>query len=107
MAKELPVVCSLEAGDLQQRLAEIAAIGRASLIEHRAHDGTHVLRFRGSPETQRKLEEIVAAEQQCCAFLGLALNEDGDDLVLSITAPEAGQLTADGLAAAFQATDAA
>lgn len=99
--RELPVVCSLGAGDLQERLAEIAAIGADALIDRSSADGTHVLRFRADPESLRRLDRIVKAEAECCAFLDLSLREDKGDLVLSIAAPGAGQETADALAAAF------
>ena len=50
---------------------------------------------------RRQLEEIVAAESECCPFLELALAEEGDELVLSIAAPENAQEIADELAEAF------
>jgi hypothetical protein len=103
MPEDLPVVCSLGAGDLAQRLSAIAEIGAESLIDRRANEGRHLLRFRSDPKTQRRLEDVIAAEAECCAFLDLSLEEDGDDLILSIAAPEAGQATADGFAAAFAA----
>jgi len=102
--QELPVVCSLGAGDLQERLAEIAMIGVEALIDRSSAEGVHLLRFRSNPESRSRLEEIVAAEAQCCAFLDLSLREEGDDLLLSIAAPDAGQETADALAAAFCGT---
>jgi GNAT superfamily N-acetyltransferase len=103
MAKDLPVVCSLEAGDLEQRLATIAEIGRRSLLGREVEAGRHLLRFRSDGRTRRQLEGVIAAEAECCAFLDLALESDGDDLVLSIGAPDAGQPTADGFAMAFEA----
>lgn len=101
MVEELPVVCSLGAGDLEERLAEIGAVGAESLIEHRQEGGAHLLRFRADTGTRERLEGIVAAEAECCAFLDLELRAGCCDLVLSVAAPEAGQLTADGFALAF------
>jgi hypothetical protein len=103
MTKELPVVCSLGAGDLEQRLAAIAEIGAESLIDHQRESERHLLRFRSDPRTRERLEGIIAAEAECCAFLDLSLEQDGDDLVLAVAAPEAGQQTADGFAMAFAA----
>lgn len=96
-----PIACSLGASDLQQRLNEIAELGAASLIGHDAAAGKHTLRFRPDPTTRRRLEEIVAAEAECCSFLELALSKDGDSLVLSIAAPRDAQMLADELASAF------
>lgn len=99
----MPVVCSLEAGDLEARLASIGEIGAASLVDRRREGGRHILCFRPDPETRAQLEAIVRAEAECCAFLDLSLADDGRHLVLSISAPQAGQATAEGLAMAFAA----
>ena len=106
MPQDLPIVCSLNAGDLEQRLAAIGEIGAKSLIDRREDSGAHLLRFRSDPETRAGLEGIIEAERQCCAFLDLSLTEDGDHLVLSVAAPEAGQATADGFATAFSLSGA-
>ncbi len=47
------------------------------------------------------MENIIAAEAECCSFLELSLSEDGHELVLSIAAPKDGQAVADELADAF------
>lgn len=101
MTERTPIACSLGASDLRQRLDEIAEIGADSLIERDADGGRHLLRFRSDPETRRRLETIVAAEAECCSFLELSLEEQGGELVLSVSAPEDGQSVADELAAAF------
>ncbi len=103
MPQDLPIVCSLNAGDLEQRLAAIGEIGAKSLIDRKEEGGRHLLRFRPDAEARASLEGIIEAERQCCAFLDLSLQEDGDHLVLSIAAPAAGQTTADGFAMAFAA----
>jgi hypothetical protein len=96
-----PVACSLGANDLRHRLDEIAAVGAVSLLDRGTENGKHRLRFRSDPGTRRRLEAIVAAEAECCSFLDLELIERRDELVLTLTAPEAGRAVADGLAAAF------
>jgi hypothetical protein len=106
MPKELPVVCSLGGGDLEQRLAVIAELGAESLVDRRQDGGRHLLRFRSDARTRERLEGIVRAEHECCAFLDLSLADEGGHLVLSVAAPEAGQATADGFAMAFGATRA-
>lgn len=101
MTEALPITCSLNAGDLKQRLVAIAEIGEASLIDHATDDDRHLLRFRSDAQTRRRLEEIVAAEAECCSFLDLALEERDGKLILSVAAPADGQLVADELAATF------
>ena len=101
MTDPKPIACSLGASDLQRRLDEIAEVGAASLIDCDTENGKHRLRFRSDPRTRRRLGAIVAAEAECCSFLDLELTERGDELTLTVTAPENGQAVATELAAAF------
>jgi hypothetical protein len=101
MTDPKPIACSLGASDLQQRLDEIATLGAASLIGRDTVAGKHTLRFRPDRMTRRRLEEIVAAEAECCSFLDLKLTEHEGELILTLAAPEDGQPIADELAAAF------
>lgn len=96
------MACSLGAGELGERLDEIAAIGAAALLGSETDGGRHLLRFRSDPDTRQRLERIVAAETRCCSFLELGLAEENGELVLRIAAPAAGQATADELARAFE-----
>ena len=104
MPQDLPIVCSLDAGELERRLATIGEVGAKSLVDRQEDSGRHLLRFRPDPGVRERLEGIIDAESQCCAFLDLSLQEDGDHLILSVAAPEAGQATADGFAMAFTAS---
>jgi hypothetical protein len=104
MTKDLPMVCSLDRGELRQRLAEIAAVGAESLIDRSVDGDRHLLRFRSNPIAYRQLEGIVAAEAKCCSFLDLSLARQDDEIVLSIAAPEDAQALAAGLSAAFAGT---
>lgn len=72
-----------------------------ALIEHGVEGERDLLLFRSDAETRRRLEAIIAAEARCCAFLDLFLEEQGDELVLSVSDREDGQPVADELAAAF------
>ncbi len=101
MTDPKPVACSLGAGDLQARLAEIAEVGAASLIAHDEDAGRHTLRFHPDSTTRRRLDEIIAAEAECCSFLDLDLAERDGELMLTLAAPKDGQPIADELAAAF------
>jgi hypothetical protein len=101
MTDPKPIACSLGANDLQQRLDEIAEVGAAGLVGRDSEGGTHTLRFRADEATHRRLEEIVAAEAECCSFLELELIEQGDEMVLTLGGPQDGQAVADALAVAF------
>ncbi|HVO53028.1 MAG TPA: hypothetical protein VMT37_01305 [Solirubrobacterales bacterium] len=101
MSEDRPIACSLSAGELSQRLEEIAAVGASSLIDQREEGGRQLLRFRGDAETHRRLRAIVAAEAECCPFLELALETQGGELVLTVAAGAAGREAAEALAHAF------
>ena len=96
--RDLPLACSLDAQALEGRLAEMRALGRDALLGTDA-DGT--LRVRATPGTRARLERIVAAEAECCAFLRLELEERDGELHLSVAAPEGAEPVAAGLVEAF------
>lgn len=101
MNAETPVACSLDAGQLKKRLAAIDEVGARSLTSRTVEGNRHLLRFRRSRKTRRQLEAIVAAEADCCSFLELWLREDGENLVLSISAPDHAKQIGDQLAQSF------
>jgi hypothetical protein len=106
MTVRTPIACSLGASDLRQRLNEIAEVGADGLIERWSEGDRQLLRFHSGQETRRRLDAIVAAEAKCCSFLDLSLEEVGDELILSVSAPEDGQPVAKELAAAFAGASA-
>ncbi len=101
MTEDVPIACSLGASDLRRRLDEIAEVGADSLIKRGTGGNRHLLHFRSDAETRRRLEAIVTAEEKCCSFLDLTLSVRDDELILSISAPSAGQQAANEMAAAF------
>jgi hypothetical protein len=98
MAREPQIACSLSAEELPERLAEMAAIGRDSLVSV-SPEG--VLRFHGTAGTRERLEGIIAAESACCSFLGFDLREEAGALVLAVTAPNGAEPLALDLVNAF------
>ena len=101
MTEKARIACSLDAADMQERLVEIAAVGAASLSRRERTGDRHRLRFRPDPGTRKRLEAIVAAEAACCPFLEIEMEVRGDELLLTLAAPEEGEAVADALAAAF------
>ncbi len=49
------------------------------------------LRFRGEDGVAERLEELIAAERECCPFLDMTLTGADGDLVVDITAPRDAQ----------------
>src|SRR5262245_54737292 len=98
---ELPIACSLDAGDLAARLAEIRAVGQ-SAPRTREPDGNRVrLGFERRDDVDARLRSIVDAEQECCAFLIMTLATRADAILLTIEAPQGAELVRDELADAL------
>jgi hypothetical protein len=96
--RNLPIACTLDGPALAERLAEIRAVGREAFIGAET-DGA--VRFHATPAIRARLEQIVAAEAECCPFLGLELSQTDDELRLTIAAPEGAELVRTELVAAF------
>jgi hypothetical protein len=101
MPTDVPIACTLTAAEMRKRLAEIRAIGRAALVSAEATGSEAVLRFRLGADTRGRLRAVVAAESECCAFLGFDLSEEPEALVLAIRAPDGGEPVLQELIAAF------
>jgi len=98
----LPIACSLSATELPMRLEEIADLGRTALLDVR-DDGRRVrLRFATGPGVHERVDAIVAAEAECCAFLTIDVAEEPDAIVVTIDAPAGGELVLAELVEAFR-----
>jgi hypothetical protein len=85
-----PIACTLSSAQLPRRQAEIRALGRDGLVAVAEEPQRAVLRFRPDPAIRARVEAIVAAESECCAFLDFMLEHDVDATVLTISAPNGG-----------------
>jgi hypothetical protein len=102
MPSELPIACSLNASEFPERLAEMADLGRAALIDARTEPTRAQLRFAAGAGVRARVEAIVAAESQCCAFLTMRVSDEPDTVVLAIDAPEDAELVLAELVDAFR-----
>ena len=101
MPPDLPIACTLTATELPERLAEMAELGRAALLEATASGRRAELRFAAGAGVRDRIDAIVAAEAQCCAFLTMSVTEDADTVVLVIDAPEGAEPVVSELVGAF------
>ena len=88
MSVEMPIVCTLGAGERSARLASARALGERALVGVEASGRRAVLRFRGEPE---RVEAWVAAERECCAFFTFGTARSEQETVVEIEAPEGGE----------------
>lgn len=95
-----PIACTLDAGSFKDRLAWISALNARALTASRRGDLALVLEYRR--EALEDVRQLVRGEQACCAFLDFNLDERGDSVILTITAPEAAREAADMLFEQFE-----
>jgi hypothetical protein len=93
MSKPLPIACTLSASALEARGAELRALGGDGLIDFTREPTRAVLRFRPDPGIRERVDAIVAAESQCCAFLDLEVEHRDEATVLTVSAPNGGAET--------------
>jgi hypothetical protein len=102
MPAELPIACSLDATELAQRLSEMAAVGRAALVEVDHDQRRGELRFAADRGIRERVEAIVAAESRCCAFLRMRVDDAPERVVLTIEAPDGAGAALAELVGAFR-----
>lgn len=96
---EMPIACTLEAGDFKARTAQIEALASRHLRGVSRKPLSIELTY--ATEALPELRELVRKETECCAFLDFDLAESPDGIRLKITAPEAARDAADTLFAHF------
>ena len=101
MATDLPIACTLTATDLRQRLAEMSALGEAGLRSSEIRSRRAVLRFERSADVRERVDAFVAAESECCAFLGFELGETPTAIEVGITAPPGAEPVLEEIVSAF------
>lgn len=86
---EQPIACTLAPGAYQDRAGELAALATRALRSREHTPDGERLTFTDSPDTERELRAVIAAEAGCCAFLRIDLQRADDGLVLDIAGPQA------------------
>lgn len=95
LPKDVPIACTLGAGDYQARMRWIADLNQRSLQGHHRDDLT--LRIDYEASALADVEELVRQETACCAFLDFEIEERPSSVRLVVTAPEDARLAADTL----------
>ena len=102
MSTELPIACSLTAAELGPRVDEMRALGDAALVDVETEPARATLRFAAARGVRERVDAVVAAESECCAFLTMRVDEDPDRVVLTIEAPAGAELVLEEMVAAFR-----
>lgn len=95
----LAIACTLGADDFKERVAGIRDLARRSL--RRSEREPLTLRLTYDRDALDKVQDLVAKEADCCAFLDFDLRHDAAGVHLAITAPASAAEAADELFAHF------
>jgi hypothetical protein len=90
---ETQIACTLSAGDYKERLAQIAELAGDALLSH-VQEGP-VLRLIYAASAADRVREMVRRERDCCAFLTFELREEGEQVIVTISAPEEARAAAE------------
>jgi hypothetical protein len=102
MPDEPPIACSLTATERPERLAKMTALGETALVDARTQPRRAELRFAAGAGVRERVEAVVAAESSCCPFLTMRLSNEPDLVVLTIDAPEGGEVVLEEIVGAFR-----
>ena len=86
VSHELPIACTLGPDDgakrmrRWQRLADLAQTGASRT------GGILKVNYRLGQRVKEELTALAAAEQECCSFVTWTVMQEGDSLVLRVTA---------------------
>jgi hypothetical protein len=92
---EAPIACTLSIGDYKRRLAEIAVFAREALRSYEKDD--LVLHLRYDAAATDRVKQMIRREQECCAFMNFKLQEEGEEILVTISAPEEARAAAETL----------
>ena len=96
-AVDVPIACSLTAGERSERGRRITELAAGSLrSRHPLPDGVRLV-FAPDPGTEREVRALVDDETQCCPFLGFRLSRTQEALVLEVTGSQEARSTMDEL----------
>lgn len=95
-----PVACTLDSESFTARLRRIAKVAERHLLRQQQEGLT--LRLHYASEAAAELNEFVALERQCCAFLAFQLKEEQGYVELAISAPPEAGASASVLYARFR-----
>jgi MerR family transcriptional regulator, copper efflux regulator len=94
-ADDVPIACTLGAGEMSNRLDEWNTLLQGVTARHRI-DGGLRLELRTDTDVT-EIARLAAAEQSCCRFFDFALVIDGRGIALDVHAPPDGQPVLTGL----------
>lgn len=102
---ELPVACTLGRSDGPARLQRWQHLRQMAAPTTRHANGELEVRYSPGKHVLAELQDLVAAERECCAFVTWAVSEDQGQPVLRVTAPRDSPQDIEPIAALLAAAD--
>src|SRR5437016_13258494 len=99
----LGLACNLGTADLTTRREEWKAIDAAALIGRDETGGSVTSTYRASPDTRAELARLVAAEQGSCGTADWSLQDEGDELRVTVRASSGACCEDDACGATYSA----
>jgi hypothetical protein len=84
----LPIACTLGSADGARRLRDWHSVVTSAGLGWIAEPGRVTLRFRSAAGLGEQLQRLVAAESECCAFLGWSLTFTEGEWQVEVTGSE-------------------
>jgi hypothetical protein len=99
-----PIVCTLAAGEVQERQALLEWLRTNVVRSERAEHGL-LLHFPAGGDVEARLEHFARVEKQCCRFWGFDVEPGGPATTLIWDAPPAADELVERLEAYFAGDD--
>ena len=93
---DVPIACTLQPGEVPDRVAEWKSVLGAARARVATEDGGLRIELQDDVALDH-LARLVAAEQQCCAFFSFAITVDGRGSALEVRAPEGAEAVVESL----------
>jgi hypothetical protein len=87
MTDSPPLACSLSAPAAAERARRWRALLDRALLDGAPIAGGRRLVFRAEAGAAAELDDLVAAERECCPLLTMTIARDAERLVLDVVAP--------------------
>ena len=91
--RDLPIVCTLQRGELNARAAELLpGVAAAATARHPIENGVR-FEFQAGSDVLTSIVRMIDAERQCCRFLRFQLTVEaaGGPVMLDVTGPPGSQ----------------
>jgi hypothetical protein len=103
----LPIACTLVPGDGPERLRRWRALAARGRQVARLNHNVLEVRYSLEPSVWSELQELAAAERQCCAFVTWTVSQERDQAILRVLADPQRPEDLTGIASLFGAVGGA